>query len=454
MAKPSIANFELLSSVRGKLNTLFRSASMFDYIPAAEHAAIIARTSTYDIAADWNEALSEMSSVTPEGLYFPDGQYSCDSTIHLKKQVHMVGTGCGLAGSGSTRIYFPADVDGLVVHRADTNAGGIEDPPTTGADGAIIEGLSFLGGGGVGAANGIRLRARAILINVECTGFSGDGFQVRANVSGDNATRGNANNFQVAYSSFKNNGKRGMFLDGPDSNAGVIIGSDASQNGEQGFFDSSFLGNTFVGCHTNLNTAEPYKTDNDNARSLFLGCYSEANQVPSDIVPQSFAVGGLHAAGFTASSQWLACDASGLGMRTLKVQEWCRAAQFELLGAEVGIWRLRFQTGTDYDLRFDLGNLDAAQVFRISGPDTTMGNGGGRPNPVLYGFNPLNLMIGPSNQRRMTNATAVPSSGEWGQGDIVWNSAPAAGGTLGWVCTTGGTAGSTAVFKIFGSIAA
>ena len=46
---------------------------------------------------------------------------------------------------------------------------------------------------------------------------------------------------------------------------------------------------------------------------------------------------------------------------------------------------------------------------------------------------------------------AAPTTGTWAVGDRVWNTAPAAGGTLGWVCTTAGTSGT---WKTFGGIAA
>jgi len=39
-------------------------------------------------------------------------------------------------------------------------------------------------------------------------------------------------------------------------------------------------------------------------------------------------------------------------------------------------------------------------------------------------------------------ASAAPGSGDWVQGNIVWNSAPAAGGVPGWVCVTSGTPGT------------
>lgn len=45
-------------------------------------------------------------------------------------------------------------------------------------------------------------------------------------------------------------------------------------------------------------------------------------------------------------------------------------------------------------------------------------------------------------QNVQTYAASTPAAGQWAQGDIVWNNAPAAGGTPGWVCTTGGTPGT------------
>lgn len=46
--------------------------------------------------------------------------------------------------------------------------------------------------------------------------------------------------------------------------------------------------------------------------------------------------------------------------------------------------------------------------------------------------------------------TAAPTTGDWAQGDIVWNSAPSSAGYIGWVCTVSGTPGT---WKGFGLIA-
>jgi hypothetical protein len=47
------------------------------------------------------------------------------------------------------------------------------------------------------------------------------------------------------------------------------------------------------------------------------------------------------------------------------------------------------------------------------------------------------------------NTTAAPTEGTWVRGNVVWNSAPAAGGYVGWVCVASGTPGT---WKGFGAI--
>jgi hypothetical protein len=62
---------------------------------------------------------------------------------------------------------------------------------------------------------------------------------------------------------------------------------------------------------------------------------------------------------------------------------------------------------------------------------------------------------GTSNARNVTfRNTVPPTSGQWARGDIIFAVSPSAGGSPGVVCTTGGTAGSTAVFKAMANVAA
>ena len=55
------------------------------------------------------------------------------------------------------------------------------------------------------------------------------------------------------------------------------------------------------------------------------------------------------------------------------------------------------------------------------------------------------------NGRSQVRLSASPASGAWRVGDTCWNSAPAAGGTPGWICTT---AGSPGTWKAMASLAA
>jgi hypothetical protein len=53
--------------------------------------------------------------------------------------------------------------------------------------------------------------------------------------------------------------------------------------------------------------------------------------------------------------------------------------------------------------------------------------------------------------KRIEYGSGAPTSGEWQQGDIMFNVAPNAGGRVGWVCTSTGAPGT---WKTFGPISA
>ncbi|MBW3571031.1 MAG: glycoside hydrolase family 55 protein [Gemmatimonadetes bacterium] len=53
--------------------------------------------------------------------------------------------------------------------------------------------------------------------------------------------------------------------------------------------------------------------------------------------------------------------------------------------------------------------------------------------------------------KRIEYGSAAPTTGEWQAGDIMFNLAPTAGGTVGWVCTATGSPGT---WKTFGAISA
>jgi len=112
--------------------------------------------------------------------------------------------------------------------------------------------------------------------------------------------------------------------------------------------------------------------------------------------------------------------------------------------------------------------VDSNTDFRLALPvtaqtvnPTTMGvQFSGSADTAALKLYQLELWIGKSlpsvtmpsyPQNVQTYAASTPAAGEWSRGDIIWNNTPSAGGTPGWVCTTGGTPGT---WKAMANVAA
>lgn len=185
----------------------------------------------------------------------PAGKYFLGATIELKHTVILEGHGVGAGGvrSGSM-MRWPADVDGIVINRFNTLADDTEGTATGMADGSIIRNLYLRGGGGAFAsADGVWFRARGTLENCTIEGFSGHGIKIVASSNTPGPTDGNANNWRVNNCRCESNKNCGMFVDGPDVNAGLATMLDCSSNGRWGVWDSSFLGNAYIACHVASN---------------------------------------------------------------------------------------------------------------------------------------------------------------------------------------------------------
>ena len=78
----------------------------------------------------------------------------------------------------------------------------------------------------------------------------------------------------------------------------------------------------------------------------------------------------------------------------------------------------------------NLGDFAVLKKIRVWNGDVRVSQEGGKAH--IYG-------------------TAAPVAETWAVGDIVWNTSPTAGGTIGFVCTTAGTPGA---WKTFGAVAA
>jgi hypothetical protein len=480
--------------------------SILDFIPVAEHAGILARTSTYDCHDAIISAIESVRTGAAGGFYFsgpqiffPPGRYRVLSTINITRQVKLIGTtGAVAAHDGGSELSFPAGVEGIITNAFDTNglvdSGSTFDPdPTYSSAGSVIEGLrliadveasgwpvghSVIGGTGNTDAHGLRMRGMCLLRNLFIFGFEGNGLHMvaRDTPGGVGTGTGNVNLFRLEGITIHRCGQNGMFVDGSDSNAGYGLGINVVQNSLCGIYDSSFLGNTWIGCHANTNFAEQYKTDNVNASSSFINCYSEAGGLASSFATGTLVVGGLHGAGINPEARFIQPSGGANGTRIYPNTE----TGFLSLGIQSTGTGADTPRSTGYTLRYQdtsattgstsywqLDREVGRQVWRKAGVGAgmayydagcTVANGYARN----YTDGPMSsvgqigigthFFGGKTEMKYRGLSTIAPTSGEFLTGDVIWKSVTAAAGKIGWVCTTAGTAGSTAVFKEFGAI--
>jgi len=207
-------------------------------------------------------------------------------------------------------------------------------------------------------------------------------------------------------------------------------------------------------------SSDQFKTDNLNAKNVFIGCYVESGYSGSSFVLPTVIIGGLMdtvvgGAHFTANLQGpilynllqtnsilVGPDSSVTSGTAIKFFDSDTSTNLAWTwDKSVGRWGYRFA---------NLGNPSFISLYDRA---ATVANGYARD---LSGFNGAlgisGYYFGESNQMKWRGlGTAAPTTGNWLRGDIVYNSSPSAGGYLGWVCTSGGAPGT---WKEFGAISA
>jgi hypothetical protein len=228
-------------------------------------------------------------------LFIPAGRYFLGTnTLDILSTIIMEGEGVGSESAQSTVLRWSAGATGIRV-QSNTTSG----DTTSGlalaysGDGSIIRNLALIGGAQVDANfYAIHLRARATIQDCFIDKWQGEGIYIIA-VAPNN---GNANNWRVERTVIQNT-RHGMFVDGPDVNAGIAYAVSVDACRGWGIWDSSFLGNTYTACHVAGSTSGAYKSDDVSARNVFIGCYSESGQPASSFVGPTLVLGGLHDAG-------------------------------------------------------------------------------------------------------------------------------------------------------------
>lgn len=187
-------------------------------------------------------------------LFVPAGHYFLGTTtLDISHSLVIEGEGTGQAGGIATKLRWAAGATGIRVQRYNTvGASATTAPGFNAGDGTIIRGLCLAGGygGTEGEFHGIHLRARALIEDCRIQDFQGDG--IHANAASGGSPEGNANNSVVNRVTIQHC-RKGLFFDGADTNACLVTMLEASANRQWGVDDSSFLGNTYVACHTAAN---------------------------------------------------------------------------------------------------------------------------------------------------------------------------------------------------------
>ncbi len=468
------ASSTLLSFVQTGTGAVMRGAQdkmrdfvcILDFIPVAEHAAIKARTSTYDCHAAIMNAVNSSTSgssiyFSGPSIYFPPGRYAVNSYLNLKQQVHLFGTSSGQLYDGSAELYFPADSDGIVINHANTTGSTVETT-TTAASATIVEGLRLVSAGGSSVnAHGIRCRAQSLLRNCLIYGFPGNGIHMVAAIGGGGALEGNVNTWRIEGGSVVGCKGNGLYVQGADSNAGTCISLNATGNLGWGIYDSSFLGNTYVGCHTEANVLGPYKSDGTNARNTFVNCYSEPGQPPSSITPPAIVIAGLHGAGFDSQSPpFMGGSLSGLympGQLALGNLTYLPLNPSgggpdviipDTSGVDGSIYRRLRVPGR---IGWTWAGLGSPQHFMFFDRTATTANGYARDLSAMTGAIGLGPYYFGVNQMALRSIGTPPTSTSIAslQGDIYWSTTGTSGGAVGWYCTV---AGSPGTWRTFGAI--
>lgn len=394
-----------------------------------------------DDSAAFEAALSEARTVS-----VPHGIYRLTRPLRISKGVVLHGAS-GAGWGGASILKFDAGVGGVVIESAESSdvgsSGGwsvlrdlrIESSPVSGS----------------ALAHGVSLKARARLQNVLVMWFSGDGIHIVAG----NTEGTNANGWAIDFCRSERNGRHGLYLDGADANAGVAVGLDVSDNAGWGVFDSSFLGNTFVGCHAAANALGAYKTDNPNQRSIFVGCYSEGGHLGSEVMWPSAVVGGMHGAGVDGG--WGLLDGElrpGLVKGPLGSQQSLgnmgsnETQAFKSPGGFDSVRQRYFGSGDPYapdTLAWNYANLSA-----FFGSGMSMERGVyryGRPRGMMPtqtfttpGFGLINEGFRICHSTlALLEASVLPRT--FLPGDVVINSTPAVNKPVSWLCKTQGTFG-------------
>jgi hypothetical protein len=186
-------------------------------------------------------------------LFVPAGAYRLSQTLDITHTLIIEGDGSGTAGSAVTQLEWDDGVTGIRIQAHNTSGASSTGSGYSGF-GSIIRGMALIGGYSAteGEYHGIHLRTRATIEDCLIAIWPGDGIYSTCSAGSGGATEGNSNGTMINRCRLQFC-RSGIFCDGADVNAWSINGVDSTLNRRWGIHDDSFLGNTYIGCHTASN---------------------------------------------------------------------------------------------------------------------------------------------------------------------------------------------------------
>lgn len=226
------------------------------------------------------------------------------------------------AGERVTELRFPSGKTGI--HLAYSCNG-------SGAAGSTLESLAVVGLGSNLAPTVdnpldsvmIEVKTGSITLRNIRTSSGRHGIRISAGIHRPGEEQSIANHWRMDQVQTTGSHHAGVFIDGPDSNAGNATGVSASNSCRFGYalkslsisnptqfpaylqqcagiYDSSFLGNTWVGPHVagiiddqTLTRYPGYIAEGSNQHTVFLGAYIEVNTSCGILSARSYAQGGI-----------------------------------------------------------------------------------------------------------------------------------------------------------------
>ena len=257
----------------------------------------------------------------------------------------------------------------------------------------------------------------------------------------------------------------GTIITGSGVTSGTTITDWVSATGGTGTYtvsDSQTVSSTTISAAGGSNFVD-YVTDNINARHIFIGCYTELGY--SYIKDPSIVLGGNLGANSFQSKYTTAFIASGpysnrSPMRHINygssVQPYFEAGADDIPSAagSNGVFGFGLQDNSSF-YAVVLNTAKKAYRFRWNGNEGLVPFQMPTDYAAWRSFAPAfqnGIIFGDHDGYHVQNyAAAAPTTGTWAVGDLFYNTAPTAGGYVGFVCVTAGTPGT---WKTFGAISA